>query len=67
MTEPCPFHVDHENRIKVLEDQMETVQNERVSGSRWVAFLGFVGVLATGAFSLVGTIVGFYGKSQGWW
>lgn len=68
MVEPqCPYHLDHENRIKGLEGHMETVQNERVSAGRWIAFLGFVGAILTGAFSLFGTLLGFYGKAQGWW
>ena len=61
----CPFHADHENRIKNLEGDMNTIQAERVSASRWSAVLAFIAAIFTGAMSFLGVLAGLYMKSKG--
>jgi hypothetical protein len=62
----CPWHADHENRISKLEVNMDTLNQERVSAGRWAVVLGFLGVVFTAISGLVGTLLGFWAKAQGW-
>ena len=63
----CPFHKEHEFRIKTLEGDMKEVQGSlaSINPKIWVAVIALIG----GVFSTVGTITGIfivaYFKSKG--
>ena len=63
MGSQCPYHTDHENRIKRLEEQMEKMLES--NPKMVIAAFSFIGVV----FSTTGTIIGIlltaYLKSKG--
>ena len=50
----CPFHVDHETRIKNLEENVKLLLNSKVNPAVWVGLFGFFGTI----FSVIGKILG---------
>lgn len=61
----CKHHVDHENRISRLEENMDKVQ-ETLSGNKLgIALIGLMGIMFSTAGSVIGTILGIYLKSRG--
>ena len=51
----CPFHYDHENRIKRLEDN-------KVNPGVWLGIFSFLGVIFTVLGNLAGQIISAYFK-----
>jgi hypothetical protein len=54
----CPYHYDHENRLKNLEVKA----NEKISPVIWVGLLSFLGVLFSTIGSLLGIVLNAYFK-----
>lgn len=61
----CPYHIDHENRIKTLEKNMEEVQSYIKKSSVTVAIISFLGVLITAFTSFFGVVFTAFLKSKG--
>jgi hypothetical protein len=43
----CPFHYDHENRIKNLEGNVKDLQKSRINPAVWVALISLCGTLGS--------------------
>jgi hypothetical protein len=43
----CPFHYDHENRLKNLEDDVKDLQKSRINPAVWVALISLCGTLGS--------------------
>lgn len=54
MSGDCRFHVDHETRIKNLEENVKLLLNSKVNPAVWVGLFGFFGTI----FSVIGKILG---------
>lgn len=54
MSGDCRFHVDHETRIKNLEENVKLILNSKVNPAVWVGLFGFFGTI----FSVIGKILG---------
>ena len=62
----CPFHSDHENRLKRLEKDMEEVDKHIKSSNITVAVISTVGVVVTALSSVAGVVITSYAKSKGY-
>lgn len=49
----CPFHYDHENRIKNLEADMRELKKSRINPAVWVALISLCGTLGTALAQVV--------------
>lgn len=49
----CPFHYDHENRIKNLEADMRDLKKSRINPAVWVALISLCGTLGTALAQVV--------------
>lgn len=54
MSGDCRFHVDHETRIKNLEENVKLILNSKVNPAVWVGLFSFFGTI----FSVIGKILG---------
>jgi hypothetical protein len=63
--EDCPYHIDHENRIKSLEHNMEEVKNDIKKQIVTVAMISFCGVIFTALTSFAGVVFTAFLKSKG--
>ncbi len=54
----CPFHYDHENRIKNLEE----ANKAKVSPAIWVGLFSFLATVFATVGSLIGVILNAYLK-----
>ncbi len=55
MTEAdCRYHVDHETRIKNLEEDVKSIKDAKINPAVWVGLFGFFGTI----FSVIGKILG---------
>jgi hypothetical protein len=61
----CKYHVDHENRITRLEEDMDKCKENLKDPRTLVAIVGFFGVAFSTVGSIAGTILGAYLKSRG--
>ncbi len=57
MSENCPYHIDHENRIGVMEDQIGGLFN-RLDNIKTVAIITLVSVLISLLLSVVNYFIG---------
>ena len=62
----CKHHIDHENRIIRLEEDMEKCKENNKDPRLLIAMLGFFGVAFSTAGSVFGTLLGLYLKSKGY-
>lgn len=62
----CPYHADHENRIKNLEVDVKDIEKSQKSPAVIVAFIGLFGTLVATIGSVVGAIVAAYLKVGGY-
>jgi hypothetical protein len=57
----CPFHLEHENRISRLEEDMGELKDKCVQNNNrtkmWVALFTFLGIIVSTAGSLAGTMI----------
>lgn len=65
MNENCPYCLDHENRLKKLEKDMEEVQSYIKKSSVTVAIISFCGVIFTALTSFAGVVFTAFLKSKG--
>lgn len=54
MSGDCRYHVDHETRIKNLEENVKLLLNSKINPAVWVGLFGFFGTI----FSVIGKILG---------
>lgn len=66
MSEKCPYHTDHENRIERLEDEMKEVQKNQKSPAVTVALIGLIGTAFSGVSAFCGVIAVSYLKAKGY-
>lgn len=66
MSNDCPYHADHENRLKRLEKDMEEVDKHIKSSNVTVAVISAVGVIVTALSSVIGVVFTSYAKSKGY-
>ena len=59
----CPYHADHENRIKRLESCMEKI--EQSNPKIIIAILGLIGAIFSTLGSVTGVVLVAYLKSNG--
>ncbi len=71
--EHCPWHADHETRIKRLETEveeafndMENIKNTQRSPAVVVAIIGLIGTGFATAGSIAGVVLTGMFKSWGW-
>jgi len=50
----CRYHVDHETRIKNLENDVKDLKGSKINPAVWVGLFGFFGTI----FSVIGKILG---------
>jgi hypothetical protein len=65
MNEKCPYCLDHENRLKTLEKNMEEVKSDIKKQSVTVALISFCGVVFTALTSFAGVVFTAFLKSKG--
>lgn len=65
MTKDCPFHVDHENRITTLEDQMKDVLQTLSNHKLLAVVLGFIGTMFSAVGACIGVLITIYLKVGG--
>ena len=61
----CPYHIDHENRIKTLEHNMEDVRADNKKQSVIVATISLIGAVVTAMMGFAGVVVAAFFKSKG--
>ncbi len=61
----CPYHIDHENRIKKLEKDMEEVRADNKKQSVIVATISLIGAVVTAMMGFAGVVVAAFFKSKG--
>lgn len=71
--EHCPWHADHETRIRRLENEveeafndMENIKNTQRSPAVVVALIGLIGTGMATAGSIAGVVITGLFKSWGW-
>lgn len=71
--EQCPWHADHETRIRRLENEveeafndMESIKNTQRSPAVVVALIGLIGTGMATAGSIAGVVITGLFKSWGW-
>ncbi len=64
MAEMCPYHLEHETRLKNLEKGVEALEEEDVKMKErignpaiWVALVSFMGVCVTASASFAAVIL----------
>lgn len=62
----CPYHVDHSNRLKRLEDDVDEIKRTQKSPALTVAIISLLGTLMASGASIITTLVLAWGKSRGW-
>ena len=55
MGDQCPYHYDHENRIKKLEED-----SSKVHPAVWVGVFGFLAAVITAFGGILGVILNHY-------
>lgn len=65
MNENCPYCLDHENRLKKLEKDMEEVKSDIKKQIVTVAIISFCGVIFTALTSFAGVVFTAFLKSKG--
>lgn len=72
MAEACPYHLEHETRMKNLEVSMKEAQGEikdikekQTNPALWVALFGVVGTMVSTIGAFCGVVAVAYFKSQG--
>ena len=65
MNENCPYCLDHENRLKKLERDMEEIKNDNKKHSIVVAAISLLGVVITAMTSFFGVVFTAFLKSKG--
>lgn len=61
----CPNCLDHENRIKKLEHDMEEIKNDNKKQSVVVATISLIGAVVTAMMSFAGVVFTAFLKSKG--
>lgn len=56
--EGCPYHIDHENRIKNLETEQKAMKDQIKSPAVLVAFISLLGVCVTAVSSFAAVVLG---------
>lgn len=62
----CPWHADHENRIKTLEVDVKEIEKNQKSPAVVVALIGLFGTLVATIGSVIGAVVAAYLKVRGY-
>lgn len=62
----CPYHADHENRIKRLEVVVEKLCENQKSPALLVAIVGLIGTAMATVGSIVGVVLVAYLKAGGY-
>ena len=57
MSDNCPFHIDHETRIKNLETEVKEMKAAISNPAVMVGFISLIGVCITALTTLIGTIL----------
>ena len=65
MNENCPYCLDHENRLKKLERDMEELKSDNKKQSVIVATISLLGVIITAMTSFFGVVFTAFLKSKG--
>lgn len=65
MNNNCPNCLDHENRLKTLEKNMEEVRADIKKQSLTVAYISLIGVIITAMSSFAGVLITSLLKSKG--
>ena len=60
--EDCPYHSEHEYRIKSLEKSLEDIKGTKVNPAVWVGLFSFLATIFTTAGSLLGIVISHYFK-----
>lgn len=59
MSATCPYHSDHENRIKRLENHMD---DKKLNPGIWLGIFSFLGVIVSTIGSTLGAVINAYFK-----
>lgn len=65
MNEKCPYCLDHDNRLKKLEKDMEEIKNDNKKQSITVATISLIGAVFTALTSFAGVVFTAFLKSKG--
>lgn len=62
----CPYHADHENRMKNMEGEIKEVKKSQMNPAIWVALIGGVTTIMSSIGAFCGIITVAYLKSKGY-
>jgi len=62
----CPYHADHENRLKNMEGDVKDLKKSQTNPAIWVALFGIVGTCVSTLGAFCGVIAVAYFKSKGY-
>lgn len=65
MNNNCPNCLDHENRIRSLEKDMDEVKADNKKQSVIVATIGLIGAVVTATMSFAGVVFAAFLQSKG--
>lgn len=65
MNENCPYCLDHENRLKKLEKDMDELRQDNKKQTVIVAVIGLISAIVTAMAGFAGVVFTTFMKSKG--
>lgn len=57
MAASCPYHIDHETRLKRLEERTEDMEKQIGNPAVWVALISVFGSMVTAGMAFLGVVL----------